>query len=58
MQHVTIAGKQTGIQMLNDCGNVERLIADAVPIAAAIQDRHKAENQCACGERRSLRSDQ
>ena len=49
-----IARKQRGIEMLNDCGDVERLIADAVTVAAAIEDGDETEGQGACGQRRPV----
>ena len=58
VQHRPVARKQSRIQVLNDGGNVERLIADAVAVAAAVQNGDEAECGGAGSERRPAGSDQ
>ena len=52
VQDRAIARKQVGIEMLRDGRDVERLIADAVAVTAAVEDGDEAKRHRACGERR------
>ena len=51
VQDRAIARKQVGIEMLRDRGDVERLVADAVAVAAAVENGDEAKRKRACGER-------
>ena len=50
MQHRPIAREEVGIQVLDDRRDVERLVANAVSVSAAVQDGNDAEDSSARGQ--------
>jgi hypothetical protein len=50
VQDRAIAGEEGRIEMLCDCGDVKRLIADAVAVSAAVENGNQAERQAADSE--------
>ena len=51
VQDRSIAREQFGIEVLRDSRDVERLIAHAVAVAAAVENGDEAKRKRACGER-------